>query len=96
MYEFEEKMSTALLRSDVLVEENNMLKNRITILESKEIIEGAGFDEDSELKDFEDKINFIMSSTDPLATIKNGDDNTHFITMKSFITELQFKVQSAI
>lgn len=31
-------MSTALARSDVILEENNMLKNRITILESKEIV----------------------------------------------------------
>jgi hypothetical protein len=37
-------MSAALARSDILLEENNMLKNRITILESKDIIENVGFD----------------------------------------------------
>lgn len=73
-----------------------MLKNRITILESKEIIDSAGFDEDSDLKVFEDKINYMMTKTDPLHTIKNSDDNTHFITMKSFITDLQVKLQGVI
>jgi len=32
MYDFEERMSTAVARSDILIEENNILKNRITIL----------------------------------------------------------------
>ncbi len=38
----------------------------------------------------------MMSKADPLLTIKNGDDNTHFITMKSYITDLQVKLQSTI
>ena len=37
-----------------------------------------------------------MNKTDPLNTIKNSDDNTHFIQMKSYITELQAKLQSVI
>jgi len=37
-----------------------------------------------------------MSKSDPLAIIKNGDDNTHFVAMKSIITDLQFKLQSVI
>jgi hypothetical protein len=36
----------------MLLEENNMLKNKITIMESKEILDRAGFDEDSDLKVF--------------------------------------------
>lgn len=32
LYDTEEKMSTAIARSDILIEENNILKNRITIL----------------------------------------------------------------
>lgn len=92
MYEIEEKMSTALAKSDVLIEENNMLKNRITILESKEIIDSAGFDEDSDLKVFEDKINFMMAKSDPLNSIKNSEDNNHFVQMKSYITDLQSKL----
>ncbi len=38
----------------------------------------------------------MMTKTDPLNSIKNGDDNTHFITMKSFITDLQVKLQTVI
>jgi hypothetical protein len=38
----------------------------------------------------------MMAKTDPLDTIKNGDDNTHFLTMKSFITDLQVKLQTVI
>ena len=89
-------MSTALARSDILIEENNILKNRITILESKEILDSAGFDDDSEIKVIEDKINFMMSKNDPSLTIKNGDDNSHFMKVKSFITDLQVKLQSVI
>lgn len=37
-----------------------------------------------------------MAKTDPLDAIKNGDDNTHFLTMKSFITDLQVKLQTVI
>ncbi len=96
IYDVEERMSTALARSDLLIEENNMLKNKITILESKEIIDSAGFDEDSDLKVFEDKINYMMAKNDPAEMIRNTDDNTHFITMKSFITDLQVKLQTVI
>ncbi len=60
------------------------------------MLESAAYDEDSELKDFQDKINYMMSKSDPLISIKNSDDNTHFITMKSFITDLQVKLQSVI
>ena len=38
----------------------------------------------------------MMTKSDPLISIKNSDDNTHFITMKSFITDLQVKLQSVI
>lgn len=38
----------------------------------------------------------MMSKSDPLVSIKNGDDNSHFIAMKSFITDLQIKLQSVI
>jgi hypothetical protein len=38
----------------------------------------------------------MMTKTDPLNTIKNGDDNTHFMTMKSFLTDLQAKLQTVI
>lgn len=89
-------MSTAIARSDILIEENNNLKNKIIIMESKEILDSAGFDDDSEIKVIEDKINFMMSKNDPTATIKNGDDNTHFMKMKSFITDLQVKLQTVI
>lgn len=37
-----------------------------------------------------------MAKSDPLITIKNGDDNSHFIAMKSFIADLQIKLQSVI
>lgn len=30
-----------------------------------------------------------MSQTDPLVAIKNGDDNSHFTIMKSYIIDLQ-------
>lgn len=89
-------MSTAIARSDVLIEENNILKNRITILESKELLDNAGFDDDSEIKVIEDKINFMMSKNDPAMTIRNGDDNSHFMKMKSFIADLQVKLNSVI
>lgn len=55
-----------------------------------------GFYDDSDLKMFEDKISFMMNKNDPLNTIKNSDDNTHFIQMKSYITDLQTKLQSVI
>lgn len=38
----------------------------------------------------------MITKTDPINTIKNGDDNTHFITMKSFISDLQIKLQTVI
>lgn len=38
----------------------------------------------------------MMSKNDPAMTIKNSDDNTHFMTMKSFITDLQMKLQTVI
>ena len=38
----------------------------------------------------------MMSKNDPATTIRNSDDNTHFVTMKSFITDLQVKLQSVI
>ena len=38
----------------------------------------------------------MMNKTDPLNTIKNSDENTHFIQMKSYITELQAKLESVI
>ncbi len=37
-----------------------------------------------------------MNKTDPLNTIKNSDENTHFIQMKSYITELRAKLESVI
>lgn len=43
-------MSTAIARSEILIEENNNLKNKIIIMESKEILDSAGFDDDSEIK----------------------------------------------
>lgn len=45
---------------------------------------------------FEDKINFMISKNDQPRTIKNSDDNTHFVTMKSFIADLQLKLHSVI
>jgi hypothetical protein len=62
----EEKMLNALARADLIVEENNMLKNRITLLESKDILDAVGLDEENEFKDFEDKINLLMNKSDPL------------------------------
>ncbi len=59
-------MLNALARADLIVEENNMLKNRITLLESKDILDAVGLDEENEFKDFEDKINLLMNKSDPL------------------------------
>jgi len=35
MYEMEERMSSAVARNDILNEEVNMLKNKVTVMESK-------------------------------------------------------------
>lgn len=38
----------------------------------------------------------MINKTDPLSNIKNSDDNTHFITMKSFIADLQIKLHNIL
>ena len=34
----------------------------------------------------------MISQNDPLQSIKNGDDNSHFKLLKSFILDLQEKI----
>ena len=38
----------------------------------------------------------MIAKTDPLNSIKNSDDNTHFVQMKSYIADLQTKLQTVI
>lgn len=46
-------MGAACSKSEMLVEENNMLKNRITILETKDLMEsGINTGGDSDIKEF--------------------------------------------
>lgn len=50
---------------------------------------------DAELKDYEEKVLAGLSLSDPLATIKNSGDSSHFLLMKNYIIELKEKLSKA-
>ena len=43
-------------------------------------------------KEFDDKISSLLSQGDPLITIKNSDDASHFKILKAYIIELREKL----
>lgn len=54
-------------------------------------MEEAGEDEYNQ-KEFEERLSLMISQNDPLQSIKNGEDNSHFKLLKSFILDLQDKI----
>jgi hypothetical protein len=44
------------------------------------------------LKEFEDKVMVNIMQNDPLPAIKNSADSSHFLLMKSYISELKDKL----
>ena len=68
-----------------------MLKSKIVVLEAKEFLEEAG-DEDYDQKEFEERLNLLISQNDPIHTIRNQEDSSHFRIMKGFIVDLQDKI----
>ena len=87
----EEKVKYALNKADRATEELNMLKSKVVVLEAKQFLEQAGEDEYNQ-KEFEERLSLMISQNDPLQSIKNGDDNSHFKLLKSFILDLQEKI----
>ena len=68
-----------------------MLKSKIVLLEAKDFLEEAG-DDDYNQKFFEQRLNLLVAQNDPLNTIKNHEDSSHFRILKSFIVDLQDKI----
>lgn len=68
-----------------------MLKSKIVLLEAKDFLEEAG-DDDYNQKFFEERLNLLVAQNDPLNTIKNNEDSSHFRILKSFIVDLQDKI----
>jgi hypothetical protein len=66
----EERMKSAKLQAERAGEEVNMLKSKIVVLEAKEFLEEAG-DDDYGQKEFEERLNLLVSQNDPLNSIKN-------------------------
>lgn len=90
----EEKMKRAEIRSEQLQEECNMLKGRLIVMETKDVMEGdADF---GDLKDLEERVLSTAAQNDPLASIKNGSDSSHFQLMKTYIIDLKEKLAKAI
>ena len=93
-FEMEEKMKRAEIRSEQLQEECNMLKGRLIVMETKDVMEGeADF---GDLKDLEERVLSTAAQNDPLVTIKNGSDSSHFQLMKTYIIDLKDKLAKAI
>lgn len=90
----EERMKSARLQAERANEEVNMLKSKIVVLEAKEFLEEAG-DDDYDQKFFEERLNLLVAQNDPLNSIKNHEDSSHFRILKSFIVDLQDKVYKA-
>ena len=87
-------MKKALLRCEQLQDECNMLKSKIIVVETKEFMDGIG--EDAELKDFEEKVIANLTQSDPLTSIKNSSDSSHFQLMKGYVVELKEKLSKAV
>ena len=49
-------------------------------------------DEDYDQKEFEERLGLLLAQNDPLMSLKNGEDTSHFRIMKSFIVDLQEKI----
>ena len=90
-FEIEEKMKSANIRADRAQEEVNMLRNKIVVIEAKEFLDEAG-DDVYDQKEFEARLNDMLIQNDPLASLKNGEDTSHFRILKSFIVDLQEKI----
>jgi hypothetical protein len=90
-YEMEERMKSAKMQAERAGEEVNMLKSKIVVLEAKEFLEEAG-DDDYGQKEFEERLNLLVSQNDPLNSIKNKEDHSHFRILKAFIVDLQDKI----
>ena len=86
-FEYEEKMKRAEIRAEQLQEECNMLKGRLIVMETKDVMEGdADF---GDLKDLEERVLASAGQSDPLNSIKNGSDSSHFQLMKTYIIDLK-------
>jgi hypothetical protein len=72
-----------------------MLKSKLIMIETKDLMEGS-MAEDTELKEFEDKVIANMGLSDPLQGIKNSGDSSHFQLMKRYVVELKEKLGRAM
>lgn len=86
-------MKQATLRSERLQEECNMLKSKLIVVETKELMEGG---EDWELKEFEERVLVNLGQNDPLPAIKNSSDSSHFQLMKGYLVDLKEKLGRAL
>ena len=75
-------MKKAVLRCEQLQEESNMLKSKLVVMETKDLMDGS---EDVELKEFEERVIANMGQNDPLPAIKNSSDSSHFQLMKAYV-----------
>lgn len=89
----EERMKQATLKAERLQEECNMLKSKLVVVETKELMEGG---EDGELKEFEERVLVNLGQNDPLTAIKNSSDSSHFQLMKGYLVELKEKLSRAL
>lgn len=86
-------MKQATLKAERLQEECNMLKSKLVVVETKELMEGG---EDGELKEFEERVLVNLGQNDPLMAIKNSSDSSHFQLMKGYLVELKEKLSRAL
>ena len=71
-----------------------MLKGRLIVLETKDAMDSEM--EFNDLKDLEERVLATANQSDPLHSIKNGSDSSHFQLMKSYIVDLKEKLSKAV
>ncbi len=77
-----------------------MLKSKVVILETKDIINEDIQNEEylSQVlhsKAIEEKISYLLAQADPLATIKNSEDSSHFKILSAYVSEMRDKLAKA-
>ena len=87
-------MKRAELRAEQLQEQCNMLKGRLIVLQTKDAMDSEM--EFNDLKDLEERVLATANQSDPLHSIKNGSDSSHFQLMKSYIVDLKEKLSKAV
>ena len=71
-----------------------MLKGKLIVIETKDVMESQA--EFADLRQLEERILTTVGPNDPLVSIKNSSDSSHFQLMKSYIVDLKEKLAKTV